>query len=142
MASHASETAAHPTTHGETKDVDETSFWACICSRHVWSGREEPVLQRTVKHTIKEHVWGCFCEQEFGSLCVFTGNSTPKGLYDCISHACYLLPRSFLVKIQMSGSYRKITTSSIAAASAHAGNSVMTMDWRSQSPDPNPNENI
>jgi len=32
------------------------------------------ILQRTVKHPVKLHVWGCFCKRGFGCLYLFTDN--------------------------------------------------------------------
>ena len=53
---------------------DEASFWGWIPKKHAWSSVESRMLQRTVKHPVKVHVWGCFCAQGFGSLHVFTKN--------------------------------------------------------------------
>ena len=43
-------------------------------TRDAWSCAESRMLQRTVKHPIKLHVWGCLREQGFGCLHVFTKN--------------------------------------------------------------------
>lgn len=54
--------------------TDECSFWGWLPVRKAWSVQGMPVIQRTVKHAIKLHVWGCFNVRGFGTLCLFTDN--------------------------------------------------------------------
>ena len=53
---------------------DEASFWTWVPIKRAWSDAGERFLQRTVKHTIKIHVWGCFSQRGFGCLELFTEN--------------------------------------------------------------------
>ena len=52
--------------------TDEASFWARSIIQRTWSTTTSKVVQRTVKHAAKVHVWGCFSEQGFGTLYLFT----------------------------------------------------------------------
>lgn len=40
--------------------TDESSFWVCNTIRRAWSEKGNFIIQRTVKHPAKLHVWGCF----------------------------------------------------------------------------------
>lgn len=51
--------------------TDESSFWVMTTRRNVWRKKNEMVLQRTVKHPVKVHVYGCFSYTGFGRLLVF-----------------------------------------------------------------------
>lgn len=58
--------------------TDESSFWAWSPLSKAWSTKRERVLQRTVKHPVKVHVWGCFSKRGFGCLYLFTDNLNAK----------------------------------------------------------------
>lgn len=49
--------------------TDEASFWAFPSIKRSWANPASRLLQRTVKHPVKVHVWGCFLEKGFG-LCI------------------------------------------------------------------------
>ena len=51
---------------------DEASFWAWVPIKYAWSTVGSRLLQRTVKHPVKVHVWGCFSQRSFGCLELFT----------------------------------------------------------------------
>ena len=53
---------------------DEASFWAWVPIKRAWLAAGERLLQRTVKHPIKIHVWGCFSQRGFACLEPFTEN--------------------------------------------------------------------
>lgn len=53
--------------------TDEASFWLSNPLTHTWSSAGNRTVVRTVKHSQKVHVYGCFCEAGFGKLTVFTG---------------------------------------------------------------------
>ncbi|GJQ76137.1 hypothetical protein Trydic_g1885 [Trypoxylus dichotomus] len=36
--------------------------------------RRNRIVERTIKHVVKVHVWECFSVRDFGTLCVFNGN--------------------------------------------------------------------
>ena len=53
---------------------DEASVWAWVPIKRAWSAAGVRLFQRTVKHPIKIHVWGCFSQRGFGCLDIFTEN--------------------------------------------------------------------
>ncbi|CAK9813142.1 Transposable element Tcb2 transposase [Anthophora plagiata] len=66
--------------------TDESSFWAWGTRRHAWSPSGVPVIQRTVKHPVKVHVWGCFCKHGFGALYLFTDNLNAQKMINIYQH--------------------------------------------------------
>ena len=52
----------------------EASFWASVPIKRAWLDSDKRFLQRIVKHPIKIHVWGCFSQNGFGCLVLFTEN--------------------------------------------------------------------
>ena len=54
--------------------TDETSMWGYVSRNRTWTTVDNRLVQRTVKHPIKVHVWGCFSKQGFGRLHLFTEN--------------------------------------------------------------------
>ena len=58
--------------------TDESSFWAWSSLSKAWTTKSNRVLQRTVKHPAKVHVWGCFSKHGFGCLFLFTSNLNAK----------------------------------------------------------------
>lgn len=42
--------------------TDESSFWAWSSLSKAWSTKSNRILQRTIKHPVKVHVWGCLIE--------------------------------------------------------------------------------
>lgn len=58
---------------GNVEFSGECSFGGWLSVMKAWSVQGIPVIQRTVKHAIKVHVWGCF-NVRFGTLCLFTDN--------------------------------------------------------------------
>ena len=52
----------------------EASFCAWVPIKRAWSAAGERFLQRTVKHPIKIHVWGCVLQRGFGCLELFAEN--------------------------------------------------------------------
>ena len=51
--------------------TDESSFHMKHIIRRVWKKRGEKIYVSTVKHPVKGHVWGCFCQHRFGKLVLF-----------------------------------------------------------------------
>lgn len=59
--------------------TDETSVWGCVIAARAWSISTNRLVQRTVKHPVKVHLWGCFSKLGFGALHLFTYNlNAPK----------------------------------------------------------------
>ncbi|XP_011883774.1 PREDICTED: uncharacterized protein LOC105570932 [Vollenhovia emeryi] len=70
--------------------TDECSVWArCILTR-AWSTSTNRLVQRTVKHRVKVHLWGCFSKQGFGTVHLFTNNLNAKNILKIYKKA--LLP--------------------------------------------------
>lgn len=51
--------------------TDESSFWAWIPTPRTWSLRGQPFIQRSVKHQVKVHVWGCSAHKVSASYMCF-----------------------------------------------------------------------
>lgn len=61
--------------------TDESSVWGYTTIRRSWPTLSQKLIQRTVKHPVKIHLWGCFSKQGFGALHLFTYNlNAPKML--------------------------------------------------------------
>lgn len=54
--------------------TDESFLWVWSSLSKAWSTKSNRILQRTVKHPVKVHVWGCFCKRGFGCLFLSTDN--------------------------------------------------------------------
>lgn len=125
--------------------TDESSFWAWIPRRYAWSTRDHPVIQRTVKHPVKVHVWGCFCKQGFGVLHLFTDNLNAQKM-NMIYQRCLLKSAqrwfgsdnsSWVLQEDNDPKHR-----SRLCTEWKRQNGITTLDWPSQSPDANPIENV
>lgn len=125
--------------------TDESSFWAWDTRRHAWSTRAVPVIQRTVKHPVKLHVWGCFSKQGFGILYLFTDNLNAekmKKIYEqslLKSARRWFGPDNSLWVLQEDNDPKH---RSRACTEWKRENGITTLDWPSQSPDANPIENV
>lgn len=123
----------------------ESSFWVWSTRRHAWSTRAVPVIQRTVKHPVKVHVWSCFYKQGFGVLYLFTGNLNAQKM-NKIYEQCLLKsarrwfgPDNSLWVLQEDNDSKH---RSRACTEWKRENGITTLDWPSQSPDVNPIENV
>lgn len=125
--------------------TDESSFWAWLPRRHAWSTQSNRVVQRTVKHPAKVHVWGCFCSKGFGVLYVFTGNLNAEKMNE-IYRKCLLKSAkrwfgpdtsAWVLQEDNDPKHR-----SHACTEWKRENGITTMNWPSQSPDANPIENV
>ncbi|GJQ78962.1 hypothetical protein Trydic_g126 [Trypoxylus dichotomus] len=54
--------------------TDESSFWPRVPGSKALFNRTNCAIERTVKHAVKVHVWGCFNVRGLGTLCVFTAH--------------------------------------------------------------------
>jgi len=45
--------------------TDECSIWARCTFKRAWSTSRNKIVERTVKHGVKVHLWGCFSKQGF-----------------------------------------------------------------------------
>lgn len=125
--------------------TDEASIWGYISIRRSWSTLTNRLIQRTVKHPVKVHLWGCFSKQGFGALHLFTYNlNAPKMLK---IYEKYLLPtaeRCFIKKnedwILQEDNDPKHRSKLCTEWKEQSG--IVTLDWPSQSPDANPIENV
>lgn len=125
--------------------TDESSFWANSNINRSWCTANNRLLQRTVKHPVKVHVWGCFSEKGFGRLFVFTSNLNAVLMNKIYQTA--LLPsaakmfgrrgHSWILQEDNDPKHR-----SRMCAEWKQQNGVEVLDWPSQSPDANPIENV
>ena len=124
---------------------DEASFWAWVPIKRAWSAAGKRFLQRTVKHSIKIHVWGCFSQRGFGCLELLTENLNAQKMLQIYEHG---LLRS---SEKMFGANNKnwiLEEDNDPKHRSHvckfwkAENGITTLDWPSQSPDANPIENV
>lgn len=124
---------------------DEASFWARSSVTHTWCTHANKFIQRTVKHPVKVHVWGCFSKQGFGTLHIFTGNLNAAKMVKIYQKA--LLP-SAQKWFRRKNIYWLLQEDNDPKHRSHLctvwkrENDVEVLDWPSQSPDANPIENV
>lgn len=124
---------------------DEASYWARSSIDHSWSTHTNRLIQRTVKHPGKVHVWGCFPKQGFGNFHICTDNLNAAKMAQIYQKA--LLPSAerwfirknedWLLQEDNDPKYR-----SRLCTAWKQENYIATMDWPAQSPDANPIENV
>ena len=106
---------------------DEASFWAWVPIKCAWSDADERFLQRTVKHPIKIHVWGCFSQRGFGCLGLFTENLNAQEMLQIYEHGLLRSVEKMFGANNKSnnpiriGSFKTITTSNIAVTFTRPG---------------------
>ena len=122
---------------------DETSFWAWVPIKRAWSAAGGRFLQRTDKHPIKIHVWGCFSQRGFGCLELFTQNLNAQKMLQTYEHGLLRSAekmfgannKNWILQEDNDPKHR-----SHLCTSWKAENGITTFDWPSQSPDANPIE--
>ncbi|KAF2891845.1 hypothetical protein ILUMI_14328 [Ignelater luminosus] len=125
--------------------TDEASFWSSTSTKRVWCVKGKKLIQRTVKHPGKIHVWGCFNKRGFGKLLIFKQNLDVKFMKEIYQRA--LIPsadkwfgkgnRDWLLQEDNDPKH----TSRLCSMWKEE-NDVQTLGWPSQSPDANPIENV
>lgn len=121
--------------------TDESSFWMTNTIKRAWSTKDGKMLQRSVKHPGKVHVWGCFTKQGFGKLIMFTRNLDANFMTTIYRRG--LLPstdmwfgagsRDWVLQEDNDPKHR-----SRLCSSWKEENGITSLDWTSQSPDVNP----
>lgn len=124
---------------------DEASFWATNISPRAWSTADNRLVERTVKHPVKVHVWGCFSKRGFGNLNLFTGSLNAARMNQIYQKA--LLPsarrlfpspsESWILQEDNDPKHR-----SRLCTAWKQDKGIDVLDWPSQSPDANPIENV
>jgi len=125
--------------------TDESTFQLFQSARMVWQPINSRVVQRTVKHPPKVHVWGCFSSKGFGKLALFTRNLDASFLTQIYEE--YLLPSA--IEMFPEGPDHWVLQedndpkhTSKKAKKWREENNVTRMTWPAQSPDLNPIENV
>lgn len=125
--------------------TDESSFVVYNYWKKAWTEKGERLIQRTVKHPAKVHVYGCFSAKGFGSLFVFTENLNAERMVK-LYQKC-LLPSAKSLYGQRNQNWilqedNDPEHRSRLCSQWKEENGIATMDWPSQSPDANPIENV
>ena len=89
---------------------DETTIRLNAVKRLVWNLSGKKKIGRTVKHSIKENVWGCFSSQSFARIVCFKQNFNAESMCDIDKRGCCRKVGNNLVSNQQSGNC-KITMS-------------------------------
>lgn len=125
--------------------TDESTFQLYTHKTMVWHSPLRRSVTRTVKHSGKVHVWGCFCSKGFGKLIIFTGNMNAEFLIEIYKKG--LIPSS--KKFFSDGNDDWILQEdndpkhmSKKAKEFKVQNGITRLEWPSQSPDLNPIENV
>lgn len=124
---------------------DEASVWGYVIIPRAWCSSAKQFVQRTVKHPIKVHLWGCFSKKGFGVLLLFTNNLNAPRMVEIYKKS--LLPTA---KRQFSKKNEEWILQedndpkhrSRLCTGWKQENGIITLDWASQSPDANPIENV
>ncbi|CAG9569551.1 unnamed protein product [Danaus chrysippus] len=116
----------------------------CILIR-AWSFSTNRLVQRTVKHGIKVHLWGCFSKQGFGTLHLFTDNRNAEKMLKIYKKALLPSAKRWFIKrnedwILHEDNDPKHLSKLCTEWKAQSG--IVTLDWPSQSPYANPIENV
>lgn len=125
--------------------TDESTFQIFPPKKKVWQFGKRKKICRTVKHSAKVHVWGCFSALGFGKLVCFRRNL--NGEFMCKVYEQGLLPSSseffgagnldwFLQEDNDPKHRSKI------AQNWKAKEGISVLPWPSMSPDQNPIENV
>jgi len=99
--------------------TDEASFWAWLPIRKAWSTPSNRIIQQTVKHPVKIHVWGCFCKHGFGCLYLFTDNLNAEKMLKIYQKCLVTSTEKFYGKNRDNS--RKITILNIGVVFAQNG---------------------
>ena len=116
---------------------DEASFWAWVPIKRAWSATGERFPQRTVKHPIKIHVWGCFSLRGFGCLERFNENLSAQKMLQFYEHRLLRSAekivgannKDWILQGDNDPKHRNHLCTSWKAE-----NGITTLDWPSQSP--------
>jgi len=125
--------------------TDESTFQLYHSNRKIWQFIGHRKVFRTVKHSQKVHVWGCFSSSGFGKLICFRRNL--DSLYMCniyekglLPSACDLFGEDNIGWILQEDNDPKHRSKICKKWKEEHG--VIELPWPSMSPDQNPIENV
>lgn len=125
--------------------TDESSFWAWSSLSKAWTSKHNRLLQRTVKHPVKVHVWGCFCQSGFGCLFVFTGILNAERMCKIYQKCLMRSAKKFFESDTTTWVLQEDNDPkhrSKLCSEWKEKNNITTMAWPAMSPDANPIENV
>lgn len=123
----------------------ESSFWARSNIKRTWSTPGDKMVQRTVKHAVKVHVWGCFSVQGFGKLYVFTDNLNADKMLKIYKKALLPSVSTWFIKEKKDWILQEDNDPkhrSRLCTEWKEQYNINQLDWLSQSPNANPIENV
>lgn len=124
---------------------DEASFWAGTSIARTWCTPTNRLVQRTVKHPVKVHVWGCFSKQGFGTLHIFTDNLNAAKMVKIYEKALLPSAQKWFIRKNTKWILQEDNDPKHRSRLCTAWkqeNDIELLDWPSQSPDANPIENV
>lgn len=124
---------------------DEMTVYLNRVKRRVWNLRGKKKVIRTVKHSVKINVWGCFSSKGFGRIKCFKQNLNAKLMCDIYKSG--LLPTARDQFGPDSTSWKLLEDNDPKHTSKLAKkwkeeNGVKNIEWPAASPDINPIENV
>lgn len=125
--------------------TDECSIWARTSYKQTWSTATNRYIDRTVKHGLKVHLWGCFSKKGFGTLNVFTCNLNAQKMVQIYQKALLPSAKRWFVDNDEEWTLQEDNDPkhrSKLCTEWKERSGIVTLDWPSQSPDANPIENV